>query len=194
MRTRLAIALALVCCCQAAVPVQRGKQDIRMIILPVDNASGAHADDQIAQSALARAVLLSAFRERGFEVVGSTQVVASIEQLKLDISSCEKWTAEAMQELGKRWKAQYIAGVQIKSSGERQEGESRFAHLSASGWLFDVKEGTFVFQGVEGKPSPGSQTASSPVTAGFTSAVQAPFQEFLAKYPKRKPEKPKPPM
>ena len=189
MKTRIAIALALGCLVSSGT-AQRGKQDIRMIILPVHNACGSKDEEATVQNALARAALLTAFRERGFEVVGSTQIVASLEQLNLDVSSSDKWTPDALRQLGERWKAKYVAGIKLSGVGAAEENGSRHAYASASGWLFDVKEGKFIVENAEGSGrNPLRPDAPTTDIKTLSAAVQQPFSEFLSKHPKRKPPK-----
>lgn len=164
----------------------------RAIILPV--LDEIPAEGSVSRQTWARASLLIALVERDFDVVSPIQIQAVAQSKRLDLTTMDGWTPDALRSIGDHFRAKFIFGIRLLSQTyTNPTPETSLAEAKASGMLFEVPTAKLWFQDREAtskveftatEKAPKDQGALERKALGL--AATTPFAEFLEKFPKRK--------
>lgn len=206
---RVALSLVLLGLALSSAAQRDTLQKPQAVLLPIKSELSLIGELQsgMSDSLWARGALIQAFRERGMPFVSPVQISTTGEELKLDLEKPETWTEPHLAAIGKRWKVRYVATLILRKleikdevirsqDGKIAPGAKTTINGLATGSLYDVKTGKYIFQDkdTELKEEVGRAGANSPDPklqrlGAIDRLAREVFKDFLSKFPKVQPPK-----
>ncbi len=133
---------------KAAKPKKKGPE---VILLKVLDKTGATGDESLDRSLFARAGALHVFKVKKIDDVSPAEIQGTMDQLEIDFTKPENWTAENFDKLAEPWEATYVAAASVDSlepgkAGSGGKNPMVMAGADVTVWLYDVKQHKFIVE------------------------------------------------